>query len=92
MLGTSNQSLAGIPLPVNLAMICLPGIDLRTSSEVMVPTTTGVGYLRDGYARVVVPGRFTAGTIGLDLHAQWVWLDLTTLGHGSTAGHSFRIQ
>jgi hypothetical protein len=41
---------------------------------------------------VVVPGRFTAGTIGLDLHAQWVWLDPATLKHGSTAGHSFRIQ
>ena len=92
MLGLSNQSIGGLPLPLSLAPLGLPGFVLQTSSEVFCPVVTSQGYLRDGYARVTLPGLLVPAAQGRPLYAQWLWLDPTSAAHGSTAAQVFHLR
>ena len=92
VLGTSDQTIFGVPLPVSLGPLGLPGFVLQTSSEFLCPTVTGQGYLRDGYARVTLPGLLVPAAQGRALYAQWLWFDPTNAAHGSTAGQVFHLR
>jgi hypothetical protein len=95
MLGTSDLTIRGSPLPIPLDPLGFPGITLLTSTEVMVASLTGASGMAAGYANYDValpPGR-VLDTTGTSLFAQWLWLDPNDLRHhGSTAGQRFRVR
>ena len=91
-LGVSDQAIGGFQLPLWLGPVGLPGFVLQTSSDVICATMTGQGYLRDGYARVTVPGSLVLAAQSRPLYAQWLWLDPASGVHGSTAAQVFHLR
>ncbi len=86
LLGCSDQTIAGRPLPLGLGPFGLPGISLLTSSEVALLAVTGSNGAAAGYARLDL--RLTLTATGTPLFAQWCWLDPANLRQqGSTAAH-----
>jgi hypothetical protein len=72
LFGLSSTQFGGVPLPLPLDGIGLPGCELWTSIELMVTTTTGSAGIAAGHAAVDIPlppPPVGQGTWGLS--AQW---------------------
>lgn len=89
LLGVSDTSWAGQPLPWSLDNFGLPGCSLQTSVEATVPTVTGIQGTSFGYAGFTVPLPLNAG-LGADVHAQWVVLGAGVTPVAFTGGLSWR--
>jgi hypothetical protein len=95
MLGTSNTTGLGAPLPVGLDPLGLPGITLWQSAQACMLTVASSTGLGPGYAAfdITLPLTSQLGPTGTPFYAQWVWFDPANLqNHGSTAGQQFRLQ
>lgn len=94
MLGTSDAALQGSALPMMLDPWGLSGITLWQSADVVLFTTAGTSGPARGYAalELTMPTGRTIAASGTRLHAQWLWFDPASPGHGSTAGQRFLLQ
>lgn len=88
VIGLSNQSFGGTPLPISLAAVGLPGMLLLARPDASCLTFAGSTGLDRGHAEVDLPLHLLP--TGLTVFAQWLWLDpANPARHGSTVGHSF---
>ncbi|MFO0449891.1 MAG: FG-GAP repeat domain-containing protein [Pseudomonadota bacterium] len=72
LFGLSSTQFGGVPLPLPLDGIGLPGCELWTSIELMVTTTTGSAGLASGHAAVDIPlPPPPVGQGSWSLSAQW---------------------
>jgi hypothetical protein len=90
--GISSHTIGGVPLPLSLAPLGLPGITLLTSTNATRFAATGTNGIAGGYAQVDLGVTFAAAA-GIPLLAQWLWLDPADVTrHGSTGAHRFVLQ
>ncbi len=90
ILGTSSTTYAGLPLPLDLGPIGLPGCDLSVSADMTLPvTTTGV----NGIGRAVVPLAIPndSGLRGAVFHAQWLVLGRGGVGSAGTTTRALKV-
>jgi hypothetical protein len=80
---------ATVPLPLDL--FGLAGCTLLVPPAIVGAHVTGTAGFDRGYAAVEVPHRIV-GSGGMAFAAQWVVLDLATLGYATTARHEFLMQ
>lgn len=88
VLGFSDQTFGGAPLPASLAPVGLPGMLLLASADAMHLTFAATSGLDRGHAAVDAPLQLAPA--GVRVFAQWLWLDPANPSlHGSTLAHSF---
>jgi hypothetical protein len=95
LLGFSDQSFGGQPLPRRLDPLGWSGFTLQTSIDAWVYAATGASGNRTGCASydLTLPGALRLDTTGTPLFAQWLWFDPSgPERHGSTAGHRFFVR
>jgi hypothetical protein len=91
MLGWSDQSIGGVPLPLSLSPWGLPGISLLTSTQTACFVPAGTSGIASGYARL--DATLPIAATGIPLYAQWLWVDPANPSrHGSTAGHRLLVR
>lgn len=80
-LGVSNTTWLGVPLPLRLGIIGMPGCDLSVSVNIALAlTTTAVGPVM-GVATVPLPIPNNPTLLGLSLYSQWFVVN--PMGSGS---------
>jgi hypothetical protein len=85
--GWSNTAIAGVPLPLALDNIGLPGMTVLTSADAALFGIAGA----DGSLRMDLPMPLTA--TGTSLFAQYLWLDPGDPSHhGSSVGHRLGLH
>ena len=80
LVGNSNQTFAGLPLPLKLELWGFPGCELATSVLVELCTSTGTQGIAAGYASLDVALPIASGSRRGTLYAQWL-----VLGQGAQA-------
>jgi hypothetical protein len=92
LMGTSNTSFAGTPLPMVLDPLGLVGCSLLVAPELVFAATTGNGGLASGYAALDLPLTLATGPGTVPVFVQWLALgSASTWPGGVTAGLSFRL-
>ena len=71
ILGDSNTSWLGLPLPINLGFLGMPACSLSVAHGAAVVTATTAG----GIEFIPAPVPQSAGLIGLTLYFQWYVVD-----------------
>ena len=66
ILGVSNRSWSGVPLPIGMAIIGMPGCNLLVSGELFVPPTIHPG----GAANIAITVPANAALIGASVFVQ----------------------
>jgi hypothetical protein len=77
ILGATNAQWMGVPLPISLAPLMLPGCSLAVSADVFFyATTTGtVGSAGDGVSYVAIPVPMNPALVGMHAYGQWYVVD-----------------
>jgi hypothetical protein len=90
--GAAGQSTHfGVPLPIGLDAIGLPGCQLLVPGSMTAVRVTGSTGMDRGYAEVSIGSALTSSG-GTAYAAQWIVLDPTTLEYAVTPRYEFRGQ
>jgi hypothetical protein len=92
-LGLATQNtFAGLPLPIGLAGFGLPGCWLQVAPIASTFTVLGTTRIDLGYGFVDLPQRFAPATTGLRIAAQWLLFDPATLAYAASEVHELSLQ
>jgi hypothetical protein len=87
-----QTSYAGLPLPISLAPLGLPGCKLHVGPDAHYLRLLGTTGIDRGYAAADLPFHLTASALGTSIAAQWLVFDPVSLDYGATAKHELLVQ